>query len=59
MLITIIAASGGTADVTFPSAGASFPAGIAGHRHRQRIPKPAAIRRMRSRTPWNIPSSTS
>ncbi len=55
MLITIIAAMGGTAEPTTQGGSALHPADTT--RARQRRPKPAATRRTRSHTPWNIPSS--
>lgn len=57
MLITIKIAAGGNAEMTIPGEGGTHPTDTAGDRKHHRRPKPAAIRRTRSRTPWNTPSS--
>ena len=57
MPITIIAATGGTAETTTTGADATHHARITNDRHRP--PKPAAICRPRSTSPWNTQTSTS
>lgn len=58
LIMTVVVLAGGTAETTFQELA---PAGgrYRGPGNRCRTPKPAAIRRPRSTSPWNTQTSTS